>query len=231
MKFMNNHYGQSMIFKHARHFAMPDGGDGGADGADLSGGGGSGSDNHDESGSDDGSGTDGGVELEELKLQLAKAQAEAERQKHANDKLSKANKDLTTKMRQSMSDEQRKQEDQAAVAQELEELRKQVRVGNYTTRLIEVGMTKEDASDLANIIPSMDEADTEFFFGKLSTFIEGVKKTAGTEAVQKLIKDRPEINAGNGDKKSTVAEDKAIALAKSRSGKSDGNNIADYYKR
>lgn len=228
MKFMNNHYGQSMIFKHARHFAEPINADGAGDGIDGSGGGSDGSSSDNPA---DGANGDNDGELELLKAQLAKAQAEAERQKYANDKLSKANKDLTSKMRQSMSDEQRKQEDQEAIVAELEELRKQVRVGNYTTRLIEVGMSKEEATDLANIIPSMDDADTEFFFGKLSAFIDGVKKTAGTEAVQKLIKDRPEINAGNGDKKSTVAEDKAVAIAKTRSSNSGGGNIADYYKR
>lgn len=227
MKFMNNHYGQSKIFKHARRFAASDEGVGGDPDPIDGSGGGTGQDQDPSAGTGD----DGGEDIEALKLELAKAQAEAERIKYANDKLSKANKDLTSKVRQSMSDEQRKQEDQEAVVAELEELRKQVRVGNYTTRLIEVGMAKEDATNLANIIPSMDEADTDYFFDSLATFIEGVKKTAGNEAVQKLIKDRPEINAGNGDKKSTVAEDKAVAIAKTRSGNRGGNNIADYYKR
>jgi len=222
MKFMNNHYGQSLIFKHARHNA-PDmgdvGGDGGTDG-DGSGGG---------SGTDGSDGGDDGDSLEELKAQLAKAKAESERYKNSISKLTSANSDLKKQNRQLMNDDQKAQADRDERDQELEELKKQVRVAAYSKRFIGFGMTEKEADELAEATPAMEDSD--LFFDALGSFIESIKKTSGEEAVQKLLKDRPDINAGNGDKKSTVAEDKAVAIAKKAASRAASNNIVNYYKR
>lgn len=222
MKFMNNHYGQSLIFKHARQNA-PDmgdvGGDGGTDG-DGSGGG---------SGTDGSDGGDDGDSLEELKAQLAKAKAESERYKNSISKLTSANSDLKKQNRQLMNDDQKAQADRDERDQELEELKKQVRVAAYSKRFIGFGMTEKEADELAEATPAMEDSD--LFFDALGAFIESIKKTSGEEAVQKLLKDRPEINAGNGDKKSTVAEDKAVAIAKKAASRAASNNIVNYYKR
>lgn len=229
MKFMNNHYGRSLIFKHARCAVPEDGGDGGVDGGVDGSGGGSGSSSSGEDPVGSSSSEDNSADIEALKLQLAKAQAEKERYKNSVDNLTKKNSELTKKNRQFMTDEQRAQEDQEAVNQELEELRKEVRVSKYSKRFVGMGMSEEEADEMALVMPDMEDAD--LMFDLLGKFIESVKKTAGADAVQELIKNRPEISAGNGDKKSTVAEDKAVAIAKTRAGKRDGNNIADYYKR
>lgn len=226
MKFMNNHYGQSLIFKHARRNA-PDMGDVGGDGgSDGDGSGGGSGDNGDGDGGDNGGSNES---IEELRLQLAKAQAERERYKNSVDNLTKKNSELTKKNRQFMSDEQRQQADQEARDQELEELKKKVRVGEYSKRLISFGMSEKEADELAESMPAMEDSD--LFFDALGSFIESIKKTSGEEAVQKLLKDRPDINAGNGDKKSTVAEDKAVAIAKKAASRAASNNIVNYYKR
>ena len=74
MKFMNNHYGQSIIFKHAR-MAAPDGGEGLGDGAGVDGSGGGSGSNPDDGATDD----DGELTLDDLKTQLAKAKADAKK--------------------------------------------------------------------------------------------------------------------------------------------------------
>lgn len=220
MKFMNNHYGQSRIFGKARFMAEPAGeGDNGV--GEGSGAGGT-SDDGDESGTDD-------MSVDEIKLQLAKAQAELERAKHANDKLAKNNKELTDKNRKYMTDEQRAQEDREERDRELEELKREVRTSKYSKRLVGIGMEEQKADELAGIIPELEDADV--FFDAIGAFIESVKKTAGEDAVQKLLKDRPGINAGNGEAKTSVAEEKALAIAKKNVGRTDASKkIADFYK-
>lgn len=206
------------IFGNARFMAEPAG-----DGSNGIG------DNQGAGGSSDG-GSDPGVSVEELRLQLAKAQADLERQKHANDKLSKNNKELTDQVRKNMSDEQKAAADKEARDQELEALKKEVRVTKYSKRLVGIGMTESEADEMAEAIPDMEKP--EEFFDKLGKFIEGIKKAAGEDAVQKLLKDRPGINAGNGDgSTNTVAEEKAKAIAKRRLGMNASDNKAtDYYK-
>ena len=205
------------IFGRARFMAEPAGEGSNGIGDDQGAGGASGDGGNDPS-------------IDELKLQLAKAQADLERQKHANDKLSKNNKELTDQARKYMSDEQKAAADKEERDKELEALKKEVRVTKYSKRLVGIGMTESEADELANEIPEMESPD--MFFDKLGKFIEGIKKTAGEDAVQKLLKDRPGINAGNGDGAgNSVAEEKAKAIAKRRVGMSGSENKAtDYYK-
>lgn len=229
MKFMNNHYGQSMIFgKKVRFATEPSGEAGNGIGDNGTAGGASGSD---EGGSDE-SGDNGGsdeLSIEELKLQLAKERAEKERFKSSVDNLAKKNKELTDKTRKYMTDEQKAQADKEARDQELEDLKREVRMSKYSKRLVGIGMAESDADELAGIIPELGDNSDSFFDG-LGKFIEAVKKTAGEAAVQKLLKDRPDINAGNGGGIS-IAEEKAQTIGKRNANRTSENKITDYYKR
>lgn len=224
MKYMNNHYGQSRIFGHARFAVEPEGSaDNGI--GEPSGAGGS------NDGGDDGDVGTGAedISIEELKLQLAKEKAEKERFKSSIDNLTKKNKELTDKTRKYMTDEQKAQADKEARDQELEDLKREVRISKYSKRLVGMGMTESEADELAGIIPELgDESDT--FFDAFSRFVDGVKKSAGESAVQKLLKDRPDINAGNGEASKSVAEEKAMALGKRNVGRATDNKVIDYYK-
>lgn len=230
MKFMNNHYGQSRIFgKHVRFMAAPSGEAGNGIGDEGTAGGASGGDDN---GDGEDGGTDGGsddLSIEELKLQLAREKAEKERFKSSVDNLTKKNKELTDKTRKYMTDEQKAAADKEARDQELEELKREVRVSKYSKRLVGFGMTENDADELAGIIPELGDNYDSFFDG-LGKFVEAAKKTAGEAAVQKLLKDRPDISAGNGDTTKTVAEEKAVAIGKRNVGRATENNILDFYK-
>lgn len=231
MKFMNNHYGQSMIFgKRVRFASEPsdDAGNGIGDGGTA--GGASGADEGGNDGDGNDSGSDG-LSIEELKLQLAKERAEKERFKSSVDNLAKKNKELTDKTRKYMTDEQKAQADKEARDQELEDLKREVRMSKYSKRLVGFGMSESDADELAGIIPELGDNSDSFFDG-LGKFIEATKKMAGEAAVQKLLKDRPDINAGNGNGGSiSIAEEKAQAIGKRNANRTNENKISDYYKR
>lgn len=222
MKFMNNHYGQSLIFKNARFKVPPAEGDGGTDGA-LDTGGSSGGSN--DSGSD--GGTDDGVTIDDLKVALAKAKAEADRLKSANDKLAKDNGKLTKEARARMSAEDQAKAEQEERDKELAELKKEVRTARYSKRLVGFGMVEAEADELAGIIPELEDADA--FFDAIGKFVEGLKKSAAESAVQELLKNRPDIQAGSGDGKISVADEKAIAIAKTGRGGARNNDIAKLY--
>ena len=231
MKFMNNHYGQSMIFgKRVRFATEPSGEAGNGIDEDGTAGGTSGS----SEGGNDENGDNGGsdeLSVEELKLQLAKERAEKERLKNSVDKHTKKIKELTDKTRKYMTDEQKAAADKEARDQELEDLKREVRMSKYSKRLVGIGMAESDADELAGIIPELGD-NTDLFFDAFGKFIEGITKSAGEAAVQKLLKDRPDINAGNGDAQPTIAEEKAQAIAKRNlNRKATESKISDFYKR
>lgn len=207
MKFMNNHYGQSIIFKHARRVAADNGDllDGNIDGGDGTGGGGSG-----DNGVSDDDNEDNTAELiASLQAELEKAKATNERLKNANNNLSSENNKYKKQNRQFMTDEQKNKEDLDSLKAELEELRKASKNNKYSKRLVGIGMTETDADELASLIPSMEDSDA--FFDALSKFVESVKKSSSDSAVQKLLKDHPDIHSGNGD---TNKETSAMQFAK-----------------
>lgn len=217
MKFMNNHYGYSRIFKHARRVAPDMGdalGDGLGEGADVSGGG-SGSGTNDNP--DDGANDEGDDSLESLKIQLAKAKADAERYKNAIDKNAKEAKKLkgqlneaNANLRAKMTDAEKEAEAQRESAEELEQVRSELRTIKYSKRLIGFGMDEKDADEMASVIPAMEDADA--FFDALGKFVESVKKTAGEDRLQKFIADNKiDVAAGQGD---SSKDDPAMAFAK-----------------
>lgn len=217
MKFMNNHYGYSRIFKHARRVAPDMGdalGDGLGEGVDGSGGG-SGSGTNDNP--DDGANDESDDSLESLKIQLAKAKADAERYKNAIDKNAKEAKKLkgqlneaNANLRAKMTDAEKEAEAQRESAEELEQVRTELRTIKYSKRLMGIGMAESDAEDMAKAIPELEDSDA--FFDALGKFVESVKKTAGEDRLQKFIADNKiDVAAGQGD---SSKDDPAMALVK-----------------
>ena len=209
MKYMNNHYGQSRIFKNARFkfdprsrimFDADDGASGGNGGADGSNGGA------------DGEGTGGkgdDASLDMLRAALAEAQAEREKLKNSIDKLTKQNGELTKKNREHMTAEQIAQEAQEERDKRFAEMEKELRNSKYSKRLVGMGMTETDADAFAGLLPDLE--DSESFFDTLGAFIKAREKTASDNAIQELLKNRPDINSGNGD---SDKDDQAMLFAK-----------------
>ena len=204
MKYMNNHYGQSRIFGKVR-FVAPELGDASDSGADIDstgGGGGNAADTDDSDGQDE-------PNVDDLMAQLAKAKADYQKLKIQSDKSAKEAKQYKEQARAHMTAEQQAQAARADRDAEFEALKKEVRVTKYSKRLVGIGMDEAQADEMANIIPELEDSDA--FFDALSKFVDGIRKSSADMAVQKLLKDRPEINAGGGD---SDKDDPAMAFAK-----------------
>ena len=183
----------------------PDMGDGADGGADIdSSGGGSGSAADPDDSSDFIEPT-----VDDLKAQLAKAQADLQKAKIQSDKNAQQAKQFKEQARAHMTAEQAAQAARDERDAEFEALKKEVRVTKYSKRLVGIGMDEAQANEMANIIPELEDSDA--FFDALNKFVEGVRKSSGDAAVQKLLKDRPEINAGGGE---SEKDDPAMAFAK-----------------
>lgn len=195
----------------------PDMGDGAGDGTDIDSAGGGSGDPADEDGADDLN----EPSVDELKAQLAKAQADYQKMKIQSDKNAAQAKQFKDQARAHMTAEQQAQAARADRDAEFEALKKEVRVTKYSKRLVGIGMDETQADEMANLIPELEDADA--FFDALNSFVAGITKTAADSAVQKLLKDRPEINAGGGD---SEKDDPAMTFAKafvSQRGKSGVN--------
>ena len=206
MKFMNNHYGQSLIFGKRVRCIAPDMGDGADEGADPGVPGGA----SDAPDADDADGADDSPSVDDLKTQLAKAKADYQRLKIQSDKAAKEAKQYKEQARARMSAEAQAQEAQAEKEAAYAEAIKELRTIKYSKRLIGIGMDESQADEMANVIPDMGD-DADAFFDALGNFVDAIKKSSGDAAVQKLLKDRPEINAGGGD---SDKDDPAMAFAK-----------------
>ena len=181
---------------------MGDGADGGAD-IDSTGGG---SGDPSDTGADDDLGE---PSIDELKAQLAKAQADYQKMKIQSDKNAAQAKQFKDQARAHMTAEQAAQAARDERDAEFEALKKEVRVTKYSKRLVGIGMDESQADEMANLIPELEDSDA--FFDALNKFVEGVRKSSADTAVQKLLKDRPEINAGGGE---SEKDDPAMAFAK-----------------
>lgn len=181
---------------------MEDGADGRAD-IDSTGGG---SGDPSDTGADDDLGE---PSIDELKAQLAKAQADYQKMKIQSDKNAAQAKQFKDQARAHMTAEQAAQAARDERDAEFEALKKEVRVTKYSKRLVGIGMDEAQADEMANIIPELEDSDA--FFDALNKFVEGVRKSSADTAVQKLLKDRPEINAGGGE---SEKDDPAMAFAK-----------------
>lgn len=196
---MNNHFGQSRIFRHVRFAVEPSAGEDGSIDTDVSGGGSASEDKTD----------DDGETLESLRQALAKANGDLERYKNSITRLNKEKSDLTKKNREMMSADQLEKEAQEEKERRFAEMEKELRANKYSKRLVGLGMEEKDADAFATTIPDLEDSDS--FFNTLADFIKAREKNASDKAIQDLLKSRPDINAGTGD---ANKDDPAMALAK-----------------
>lgn len=196
---MNNHFGQSRIFRHVRFAVEPSAGEDGSIDTDVSGGGSSSEDKAD----------DDGETLESLRQALAKANGDLERYKNSITRLNKEKSDLTKKNREMMSADQLEKEAQEERERRFAEMERELRANKYSKRLVGLGMEEKDADVFATTIPDLEDADG--FFDTLAGFVKAREKNAADKAIQDLLKSRPDINAGTGD---ANKDDPAMALAK-----------------
>lgn len=227
MKYMNNHYGQSFIFGRAhcklpmdlQHFAESGGSDGG----------GAGEESADDS--EDGEENNSTPTIEELMTQLSEARAESAKLKLANDKASKEAAGYKKQLQAKMSAEERANEAEneriTALEEENKQMKAQMRMASYSKRYIGIGMDEKTADSMAEMTGDLIDADK--FFSALDKFIQGKVKTAGEDALQKFLKDRPDIKAGSGASENSLALEKAKELAKGSSGVNE--DILKHYRR
>ena len=117
---------------------------------------------------------DSSAEIERLKNSLNKATSEASEWKKKHNAL--------------LSEDQRKSEEEnetmAALREELETLRKEKTVSNFTAKLLENGFAKEEASKGAQMLA---EGNIDAFFGTLSVYKGNLEKSIKSE----LLKNNP----------------------------------------
>ena len=208
MKYWRNHYGRSQIFGKARFEVDP-----AADVGDVT-----------EDNDLGGTGGSSTPTIDELQDQLAKALAERDtalnkerKTKLSLDKVMKENGELKSEKRSKMSAEEQADAEKIELQNRIAELEAQARVNAYSKKFMGVGMTEADATKFAGILPAFKDDDAaEDFFNDLGKFIEAAKKSAGDEAIQRLLKDRPDIQAGNdgANVKASVERAKTLAAAK-----------------
>lgn len=218
MKYMNNHFGQSRIFKRA-HCKLPmdlqifaeNGADGGTGGS------GEESDDADDNRSEE----ENSPSVEELLAQLAAERARSAKLQNEKDTASTEAANFKKQLRQKMSaDEQAeaaKAEAEAAKDAKIQELESKFRVMDYSKRFMGVGMDEATATELAGLTGEIAEPDK--FFSVLDKFVKAAMKKAGEDSIQALIKSNPSIKAGNGaEDEDAFGKGMAVAAAKRNSG-------------
>ena len=211
--------GHSKYFGKARFAVAPDGN--GTDGnegllGDVTAGGGS------SDGDGDGNSDGEDADLDALKQELSKWKAEAERFKRSNDKNLKEKKELEQERRKNLNAEQLAKEQQEERDRQFEEMKRELRINRYSKRLVGIGMAESEADTFADTIPEMEDPDA--FFDTLSAFIKVREKAAGENAVQELLKKRPDIHAGSGD--SAQDDDPAMQIARASIQSKKSQNLA-----
>lgn len=195
MKYMNNHFGKSRIFEKPR-CKIPmnlqlfaESGDNGSAAED-----GEGSSSPD-------SALEDTPTVEELMTQLAEERAKTARLQNEKDTASSEaasfKKQLRARMSANEQEEAEKKARDAAIEQELQELRNESRINKYSKRFMGVGMDETSATELASLTGEI--AEPEKFFSALDKFVKATIKKAGEDSVEALIKSNPSIKAGNGD--------------------------------
>lgn len=216
MKFMNNHYGRSNIFERARckmpmnlQFFAESGGDGG-DGSS-----GSSSEGTEPSG-------ESTPTVEELMAEMAQLRATSAQNKAALDKALKEKGDLTKQLRAKMTAEEQLEEAKKAADEakdaRIQELESKFRTMDYSKRYMGIGMDEKTAESISELTGELSDPDK--FFSALDKFMKAKVKSAGDEAVQKLIKaNNLEVKAGSGDAdKNAWVADLAKDIAHQKSG-------------
>ena len=195
MKYMNNHFGKSRIFEKPRckipmnlQLFAESGDNGGVveDGEGFS---------------SPNSAPEDTPTVEELMTQLAEERAKNARLQNEKDTASSEaasfKKQLRARMSANDQEEAEKKARDAAIEQELQELRNESRINKYSKRFMGVGMDETSATELASLTGEI--ADPEKFFSALDKFVKATIKKAGEDSVEALIKSNPSFKAGNGD--------------------------------
>ena len=215
MKFKNNYYGKPQFFGKARCIIpmnlqlFAEGGDEGG----PNGGGGS-------SDGEQGGGA-GTPTVEELLAQLAQERATNAQNKAALDKALKEKGELTKNLRAKMSAEEQEAEAKKAADEakdaRIQELESKFRAMDYSKRYMGIGADEKTAEALSDLTGELTDVDK--FFSTLDKFIQSKTKVAGEDAVQKFLKDRPDVNAGSGtSEKNALAKEKAREAAHRKTG-------------
>ncbi len=212
MKFMNNHYGQSLIFRRV-HSKVPMNLQFFAESGDVTTDGGGSSEANSEEGSSDGENST--PTIEELMTQLSEAKAESARLKLANDKASKEAAGYKKQLQAKMSAEERanqaENERLTALEEENKQMKAQMRMASYSKRYMGIGMDEKTSETLSELTGELSNPDK--FFSTIEKFIQYVQKKAGEDAIQEIIKTNPEVRAGAGDSRGSLAVEKAKELA------------------
>lgn len=128
-------------------------------------------------------------EIEKLKAALTKASADAAEWKR--------------QFRQTQTDAQRAEAERAeqeqAMREELETLRKEKAVTDYTNKALEVGFDTETAAQAAN---AMADGDMNAVFDALKAFVEATKTRLGNEALNR----QPGLSTGVPPTKNTTVD-------------------------
>lgn len=160
---------------------------------------------------------DNGPTMEDVLAQLAEAKAEQARLKLASDKASKEAAGYKKQLQAKMSAEERASEAEneriTALEEENKQMKAQMRMASYSKRYIGIGMDEKTADNMAELTGELSDVDK--FFLTLGKFVQAVQKKSADDAVQKAIKDYPEIMAGTGDKGTSLSVEKAKSLAAS----------------
>lgn len=207
MKFMNNHYGESKVFNHARFKTMPENIEAGS--GSLTGG------SEKETPVEEKLETE--LSADELVQQLAAERANSAKLKANLDKTLKEKGEITKKYRSTLSSNEQeaiaKKEAEEAKDARIAELEAKMQVNEYTERCMDakIGMSKDVAKSFAE---ALTNGDSEKAFDALSNHISSIK----TKLEQEFYAQRPELQAGHGDGKESLAVQKAKELAKKSAG-------------
>lgn len=170
--------------------------------------------------------------VEELLTKLAQKDADYAKLKNSFDstssELSTAKKQLKAKMTAEEQIEEEKRLADEAKDAKIQELESRFRTMDYSKRYMGIGMDEKTAESLSELTGELADADK--FFSALGKFITASNKSAGENAVQELVKNNPDINAGSGsDTKNSLAEERAISIGKRTAGANE--DILKFYRR
>ena len=159
--------------------------------------------------------------VEELMAKIAQKDADYAKLKNAFDSkasaLSKTEKQLKAKMSAEEQIEEEKRIADEAKDARIQELESKFRTMDYSKRYMGIGMDEKTAESLSEMTGELPDPDK--FFSALGKFAQSLASSSAESAVQKLLKDRPEIKAGSGSsERNALAKEKARESANRRSG-------------
>ena len=159
--------------------------------------------------------------VEELMAKIAQKDADYAKLKNAFDSkasaLSKTEKQLKAKMSAEEQIEEEKRIADEAKDARIQELESKFRTMDYSKRYMGIGMDEKTAEMLSELTGELADADK--FFSALGKFAQSLASSSAESAVQKLLKDRPEIKAGSGSsERHALAKEKAKETANRRPG-------------